>query len=491
MSVAPPRCFQGQFLLSISPADIDNRAVRGASITRLGSVSIARLPRLRQHDVLDADHRRIGVLLGDPVDLDRGVVVDGALVLPAPLSGDIDTFVERHIYPLGGRFLFVLDHGNVQRLYLDACGSHPAVFDPQTGCVASSAGLLLDVAAYEERFRVHLYEHLKIRRDGWFPAGLTAHEGVQRLLVNHYLDLRTSVPTRHWPIRAIETTPDPDVACRRIIAMTRCAIDAFLRTGPLAMSLTAGNETRLLLAAVRDISRKIDLVTVDHWEGRLDRVRAQELAERFGLRHRCLPAVTATPEQAEDWHARSGHCIGGPNMVSHPTVEQLSSASFFVGGMGGEIGRGFFWRPTDKVTTLVSATNLVSRFGMPPHDEVIDAVESWLTHLPEGIDTFLLLDLAYLELRMGPWAFAQTPGTLPVREAHPLISRRSFEDMLSLPPEWRASNRMILRSIELHWPELLELPINRFGDWRDPARQIERAVRRPHLVVKRLRKRFG
>jgi hypothetical protein len=127
---------------------------------------------------------------------------------------------------------------------------------------------------------------------------------------------------------------------------------------------------------------------------------------------------------------------------------------------------------------------------MPIHDEVAAAVEAWMKTVPE-VDGYLTLDLAYLELRMSCWAFAQAYATPDNCAIHPLISRESFTAMLSLPPEWRRSNRMITRGIEIAWPELLSLPINRYGDYRDMLRPLGRAFRNPQLVVKKLRKRFG
>ncbi len=490
---APPQGFEGQFLLSADPGHLTSAAHRGATVTKLNSLYVACFTRLKQREVFNADDQMIGVLFGEPLDLKHGGVMEDSVTLISE-THDVDTFVEQQIHGLAGRFVFVLDHEDRQRVYLDAGGSVPVVYDSETGLAASSTGLLLDAQAYEHRFASELYERLHIRRDGWFPAGLTAHRGIRRLLANHYLDLRGMSTTRHWPRAAITRTPEPDAACRQIVASTRSVIDACLEAGPVAMSLTAGHDSRLLLAVARDVIKDIKTFTiVDHRNSRtrLDCQRAQELAERFDLRHRCLPAVIASPEQAEEWHARAGHCVGGSNMHIHPTISSLSSLAFYLGGLGGEIGRGSFWRPSDTATTVIDAATLTGRFGMPAHDEVVRAVDGWLSGVPDRIDTFLLLDLADIELKLGPWAFAQPPGTSPIRHVDPLVSRVNFTAMLSLPPEWRSTNRMLLRSMELHWPELLELPINRFGDWRDPAILVERAVRQPHLVAKRLRKRFA
>ncbi|RMF41745.1 MAG: hypothetical protein D6754_00330 [Alphaproteobacteria bacterium] len=412
------------------------------------------------------------------------------MALPGDAAADPDGFVETGVYALGGSFLFLLDIPGARRLYLDADGSLSAVFEPATGRAASTAGVLLSAQAYAARFRRKLYAHLNVLRDGWFPAGLTAHEGVTRLLVNHCLDFDRMTQARHWPKAQIPITGDPQAACARIMASTRATIDALRRTGPARMTLTAGNETRMLLAACRDIATELEFVTVSGPSTRLDCDRARELAARFGLKLRLLPIRHADAAGAAEWHARAGHCIGGPNMVTHPTIAPLAGPGWFIGGLGGEIGRGFFWRPTDTGDTEITAQSIQSRFGMPPHPEVEAAVAAWRPSI-DGFDPFLQLDLAYLELRMGCWAFAQSYASPEVRHMHPMISRESFAAMLSLPPDWRRSHRMVRASIEAAWPELLELPINRYGDWRDALRLLARAAAEPHLVLKKLRKRFG
>jgi hypothetical protein len=127
---------------------------------------------------------------------------------------------------------------------------------------------------------------------------------------------------------------------------------------------------------------------------------------------------------------------------------------------------------------------------MPAHPRTREAVAAWLPGVA-GLDPFLQLDLAYLELRMGCWAYAQSYVAPDIPEISPMISRESFAAMLSLPPSARRSNALILTSIRMAWPELLELPINRYGDWRDRLRLVRRALAEPRLVVKKLRKRFG
>ena len=53
------------------------------------------------------------------------------------------------------------------------------------------------------------------------------------------------------------------------------------------------------------------------------------------------------------------------------------------------------------------------------------------------------------------------------------------------------SNRMLRTCIASRWPELLEVPIGRYGDWRDTVSLARRALREPRLIAKKLRKRFA
>ena len=250
---------------------------------------------------------------------------------------DVDRFVEQHLYALSGSFLFVIDLPGARLVYSDPCGSRSAVFDPQARLAGATGPLLLGPEA-AARFDRELYEALDIVHDGWFPAGLTAHRGVERLLVNHYLDLDRWTQHRHWPSAPIPQA-EPEAACRRVLDTTRRTVEALHATGAISVSLTAGNETRFMLAACRGIAPELDYVTAHGPAAALDVDRAHELASRFGLRHCVLPWRRATQAEAEDWQRRAGYCIGGGKMRNHPTVAPLEGR-IFVAGFGGEMGAG-------------------------------------------------------------------------------------------------------------------------------------------------------
>lgn len=488
MQLRYPESFEGQFLIC---ADTD--ALSQTATHRLTRTALAVQAPLPVVTVEDAAGRAVGLLLGVPIS-EEGRILRDRHRLDLHWSGDVDALVESEIYVLAGSFVFVLDDGDHRRLYLDACGSLSAVYDPERRRAAATSLQLLDPDEAQARFRARMYDALHIARDGWFPAGLTAHEGIWRLMPNHYLDLDSFEMRRHWPCEPIARAPAPEAACSTILSEMRRTMSAAAAQGPAYVSLTAGNETRMLVAAGREMRDALTFVTVRAEGVELDRIRAEELASRFDLEHRIIPLREADGAAAQDWHARTGYTFGGPHMRTHPTTHALRDREFFIGGLGGEIGRGFFWRATDDDGTPLDPDGLWARMGLPPQPEILPHVARWLDgvrHLP----TLLQLDLAYLELRMGCWGFAPSYASVTPLRLHPLISRRSFVAMLSLPPDWRRmqdrSNRMIQAVVRQGWPELLDLPISRYGDYRDRTGLVLRALRQPHLVTKKLRKMFG
>lgn len=103
---------------------------------------------------------------------------------------NLDGLFSGVIEPLMRTFLAILDHAGDTRIYMDGLGSLSVVFDPVAGVAGSTASCILNEADYHSRFDSDLRQAMEIERKGWFPAGRTAHRGVERLIANHFLDCR-------------------------------------------------------------------------------------------------------------------------------------------------------------------------------------------------------------------------------------------------------------------------------------------------------------
>lgn len=426
-----------------------------------------------------------GWLLGDPIDREAGTMVRGALDIEGSLVPGFEALSNAVMDRLAGSFLFLLTIGEETRIFLDADASMGLVYDPATQGVAASAELLLG-DAYFDRLEHGLVAAFDARRDGWFTAGLTAHRGVYRLLPNHALSLSTFAASRHWPAAMPAYDHDTRTTIRAIGEEVARSTAAIIADGCAVSALTGGFETRALLAANRENRKAMQWVTVAAPGSALDLDLARRLSRMAGIDHRVLPATRATEAQQDAWTRGAGHAMAGMNKVYHPAVAPLAGQTL-VGGLGGEVGRGFLWPADLTATTAIDAQYLLNRLKLPQHPLLLERVGVWLDGVPEGLDSFQLLDLAYVELRMGPWAFAQPYDSGGPTSQHPLISRAQFTRMWSLPPEFRAGSGMMRALVAEFWPELGTIPINAYGDWRDRLEILGKLVRRPDRAWRKAR----
>lgn len=475
-----------QFHLGPSPPPIDGME----HVATIGTLALHVGPGLPVVPVLDVHGDRIGLFLGMPIAIEEERVLTGSE--PTSLAPDETSFVasmEDFVYGHGGSWIFILDTPRHHRLYLDASGTLSVVFHAERGCAASSASALLDADEYEQTFRDQLFRSLDVAHEGWFPSGLTAHRGVTRLLCNHFLDLGDFRTERHWPIDDVRDNLGVEDAALRISHIARSIGRAVLPLDPVC-SLTGGNETRFLLAALRELHDDVLFMTIQSPATARDVALARRLSDEFGLRHAILPARWATPEQQGSWLRGAGHAVGGSKVMSHPTLWGLTEHhGVQLGGLGGEVGRAFIWRPGDDETTELTPSGLVSRLGLPASPIVDAATATWLETVPE-FSPLCQLDLAYLELRHYAWGFASSYANAPgLPLVHPLITRESFRLMMALEPRFRRESTYIRAGIEQQWPELLTVPVNRYGDARDALHLLRRASS-PRRVAKKLRKLF-
>ena len=431
------------------------------------------------------DDQPVGWLLGDAVDSDARTVVSGIYRRLSSGPYQADAWVEEHVYRLSGSFLFVLNDGDDRRLYLDSCGTLSAVYDPGERKAGATALAVLGEDAYRARRDLERYDAYSVHGDGWFSGGLTAHTGLERLLANHYLDLDSFEAKRHWPVRPLAFDLTAETTARNVAKHVQDFLTAMIGDRPLYVGLTGGNESRALLAACRDIRDKLIFVTVDAPGSLIDRTLVNRLVRTFGLRHRFIPYVTASQEQQDRWEMLAGHSLSGMNKRMHPSVWPLSDG-IFVGGLGGEIGRGFLWRNAEE-TAVPSAINLLDRLKLPRDSLLLERVTAWQQALPPGLPALQVLDLAYTELRMSAWAFSQAYANPKVTDVHPLISRSCIEQMLRTAPAERASDNLFKEIVRQQWPELLTIPVNKFGDIRDQLIPLYKMVLRPDRAIRKAR----
>lgn len=433
-------------------------------------------------DLVDAGGRRVGWLLGHPLDLEAASLaasfaLPGETQAPGFLAG-----AEAWLYRHGGRWAAVLLQP-VARLFLDPFGALPAFYGAEQQLVASSPFLFsADPTSLSDSPLVDVFRVARADGDYSFVLGTSPVVGVERVPANHVLDLSAWAVERTWPReRPAESSADEAV---HEIAETLTATMTSLTTLRPNASLTGGGDTRVLLACARAVAADLSFFTValPDQQAAVDVRTAAAIAGRFGLDHRVLPWRTPTEHDVELFLYRTGCSVGERRgRLAGPTYAQLGGSAPYVSGISNftlypeEIGwyRG---APPDERPTPDA---LLRRFGLPPHPELVQRAAAWLADLPplDAVTTLALFN----EERVSAWAAGLTlayPEACSFT-AYPSSHRRIGEAALRVG--WRDRLPAIRTAIvRERWPELLELGINP----STPAERLRRRTRHAVALVR-------
>jgi hypothetical protein len=443
--------YRGQFVLSRSAKDLPPKfgAEDGWSKTHGGHWYLA-VNGLPVHP-LTRESKFLGWCIGFPLG-ERPIALD---------PNNIDAFYETFAGPWA---LLLVGLG---RVMLDPGGQMPAVYHTEEAIVASTPTLIASAQPRDLQFERNVGFP---ENDGWFPFGLTSRANVRRLLPNHALDLERWSVARHWPTAQTDLSIRSDV--KPLVKSICSTLSQTLRTAsrhsPLEFTVTAGHDSRMVLACARDLVSESTFFTYTKGaEETRDVHISQRLASIGGFNHKLIEFVGASEAEMVSWMSRTGHAASGGIMKIHPTLQRLDPSRVLVTGMGGEIGRGFYYRRGDFSTLPITSDVLLTRIGRPANPRMLEAGAHWLQSLTQ-YDAFVKLDLLYAENRLGCWAAPQRFSNLTsIFEFTPFNFRPLINTLLQLPHYFRWRDHMSYDVMRFAWPELLRLPVNRYTDgWR-------------------------
>lgn len=375
------------------------------------------------------------------------------------------------------------------RLYPDAGGTIPIVYCPCSQRLASSASMMFDAAEYKDRFLTERYERLILNdvAGACIPGFLTAHEGLWRLLPNFCLDLESWTAHRFWPrpedIGQSHTLEEAaDIVADALRGYVNAAVQQFQRISP---TLTAGFDSRVLMAACRDIPRnQLDFFTVGRTKDGIDQIMSAEMAQALGVPHRLIPPRAAAPQEAEMWDRMVGHCTREVTRETHPTLWQVQSDVIFT-GMYGETGRSrLYIKELDAINGFKADAQFVAgRLGARGQDrEVLETLEKWVQTI-HWAPTSKILDLTFNELRFGGWAMPQATVQRAIQfSLMPLSQRRIQDAFMHTPPGVKTSTALFHSICQRLWPETMGFGVNKFGDHRDQLKFFGKFFKRDSLT---------
>jgi predicted O-methyltransferase YrrM len=373
---------------------------------------------------------------------------------------------------LGGRWLLVLDGPTDTFAFSDPGGLRQFYYARETGGGAvhgaSEPGILGEALGFaldgeSESFRAS--PGFERNEEYWWPGDASPFAEVKRLLPSFFVSLRTGRSERYWPASPL-TESDPETTLRLLAGRLPAMMRAIARRGDVAVTITAGLDSRMVLAACRDIVDELHFVTVQQAgmpSTHADLDVPRRLASQMGFEHR----IVSSAERVRDG-VRAGFRDGV--LFFHEKwlrdaqgiLDAYDQRMISVVGSMGEVGRLFYGDPLPGGRP-VTTDGLIRAGKLGDHPFARHHFQRWLESLerPMGYNA---ADLFYIEQRAGRWmASSQLEFGHVWRDVFaPFNSREVLTALLAVPEAARRPprNRLFTDLIARLWPEVLSEPIN-------------------------------
>lgn len=405
---------------------------------------------------------------------------------------------------LGGRWILILSTPMDTILFNDPAGLRQTCFTCTSElplCCASQPGLIGEQLGLEPSTeRAADFLEIQRRRDPeyWWPGDSSPYREITHLLPNHYLSLRRRTVHRFWPTGPIPAL-DAKETVQRVSMLLKGQISAIAKRFSLAMPITAGVDSRTIMAATKECSRDIYYYTLMYrivqrlTEKSADVRIPSRLLRRLGLPHHIIRCPDEMDDQFKfkfNRNVATAHACWG-NIIQGLHLE-YPSTRVAIDGTCSEIARCFYYKNGKYPQEEITAEQLAQLTRMIPSEFVLARFGAWLKEAKviEGMHGMRVLDLFYWEQRMGRWnAMAQQELDIaqesftPFNHREILVALLGADVGLRCEPRYRIYRR-IIREL---WPEVLFQPINPVSLYVR-ARRVKGRIRR---VVVRFLKAIG
>ena len=376
-----------------------------------------------------------------------------------------------------GRFVAIITAADNTVVIPDAGCLRRVLFTDDTSVITSSLKLFLD--AFDlDRQGDPAAERFATSDQFWengatWPGNQTLDRRLTRLLPNHYIDLESSCQETENSGATRRPLRRPPVSTRSevidLIGETLVGTLAAVaeRYSDMRFALTAGMDSRLLLAAAEGVEDRASFYTninrADDDLAAPERTIPLALAKALNLNYRIVQPRELTDEFKSA--LRENYCnprfTENIRSVQHRYYNGDWSATIDVRGHVTEIIRAFYSTPLSEA----SPDLLADLYGYREDDFVRGEFAKWLQEAEPyaeqtGINIF---DLFYWEQRVGNWVSRSAyERDIAGRTAFPFNNYDFLLAGLSVPrSERKGPDYPFFRElIETLRPELLEYPIN-------------------------------
>lgn len=389
----------------------------------------------------------------------------------------------------GGRFVLIINGFGGNRLFTDPVGFRQIYYSHSSNGLwcGSQPHLLAEALSLPEDRSEAIVEFLN---SSAYTSGRTEHawygdatrfDGVRHLMPNHYLDIDSGAIVRFWPHRALEPR-NVDEAAKEASHILQGILESAAHRWPLSLAVTAGWDSRVLLAASRRVRDKVTFF-VQQFGHLKDSDRDIQVIGELSRRLNFPYIIEECRVNIDDEFVE----IITRNVSVHQADEKIElyynfftslSHTVTIGGNVSEIARTYYGIDTTKA----NAKNLAGLSGYGGNDYCIERCQAWLDEVGPvaGRYNVDLADLFYWEQRMGNWG-AMFPAALDiaVEQLHPFNCRGLLETMLSVDRKYRTNTNPVLYSKIMRdsWPEVLSVPFYDYPFYAPLVSKVKTALK--------------
>ncbi len=425
------------------------------------------------------DHEKPGVAcIGYMIDPNHPDRTDVEIL--ADIQNSVQSISEicQYLYFLSGRFVLIFKFSEDIYIFNDACGLRSVFYTRENGktLVGSQPLIFEQVTPLRRGENFASYnrsDYKKSHIEHWIPGGYSLFEDVFQLLPNRYLKISTLEQVRFWPDKPIKNEPLEKVS-RQAAELLEAIMIASYKRFPLAVSLTAGFDTRTVLSACKSIAPDIYFYTLkirDLTEKSPDIAVPAALMKALGFTHHiinCLGDIDPDFARVYELNTPMAHLNDWGRSAYGRLTGELPVERVAVTGVCSEISRcGYYPEGThqtyDTPEKFSQFVRSVTEWeGLPfLYEQMVDWYnEIYPISKANRVD---ILDLFLWEQREGGWQAQSQLESDTVQEVFsPLNNRGLMEIMLRAPIKYRCAPEYVLnREIwKILWPEISQVAIN-------------------------------
>lgn len=324
-----------------------------------------------------------------------------------------------------------------------------------------------------------------VRREAAVFGDRTFYSECFRLMPNHALDVRSGRPWRYFPTVGIPQV-STELAAARASEAIRGSVLAMQRRAELILAVTAGWDSRVLLAAARPVTEDIRFfVNSNRLPRRHPDIRIPlRLARRLGFDFTVNDTSVRVPDDLLALIHSNVTGARGPKKLNAVHFHlQHNEGRYNVNGNGSEICRQFWGQGQERTLPTWPPETLAAMVGYPGSWFVTNEIDRWLGQLPPT--NIATLDLLYWEHRMGHWgALYPAEQDVAMEQFSPFNNRNLLATLLGVDAYDRSAPdfNVYRRMVELLWPEAMAEAVNPPTMRTMISRRIPRRVKR---VLKR------